>query len=350
MQNKTPEEQKSSVLKSLAIVGFIGLIIVVSWLGMQLVQVLPTAINSLASLADSVYNHTPVEVKTASNKSSVNVDEAYTISWDVPKPVGTFALSYACTPGLAVDIRIDGEIKALNCDTNYNLGSVSAADIVAKSERERFTDFIYTIDFIKTGNTTPAGSGTGRVSIVNPAIEESATETPDTPVTKPEVTLPTTPTTPEEPTIPPTPTKPVVTPKPVAPTYVQEYVYGIPTSNPSGFTDLGTRHLGTGMIIGGRFVLATTIDNDGQGAVQFEVKNIGTKTSAAWNYTVRLPNGEIYNAPMQTPLAPQERLTATIGFSIPNTTGVKSYTVAVSVSSDAKLANNSFSTNVPVGE
>jgi len=127
-------------------------------------------------------------------------------------------------------------------------------------------------------------------------------------------------------------------------------VYGIPTSNPSGFTDLGTRHLGTGMIIGGRFVLATTIDNDGQGAVQFEVKNIGTKTSAAWNYTVRLPNGEIYNAPMQTPLAPQERLTATIGFSIPNTTGVKSYTVAVSVSSDAKLANNSFSTNVPVGE
>ena len=75
-----------------------------------------------------------------------------------------------------------------------------------------------------------------------------------------------------------------------------------------------------------------------------------TKTSAAWNYTVRLPNGEIYNAPMQTPLAPQERLTATIGFSIPNTTGVKSYTVAVSVSSDAKLANNSFSTNVPVGE
>ena len=166
MQNKTPEEQKSSVLKSLAIVGFIGLIIVVSWLGMQLVQVLPTAINSLASLADSVYNHTPVEVKTASNKSSVNVDEAYTISWDVPKPVGTFALSYACTPGLAVDIRIDGEIKALNCDTNYNLGSVSAADIVAKSERERFTDFIYTIDWNGTFARFDPNNGYSRTPLI----------------------------------------------------------------------------------------------------------------------------------------------------------------------------------------
>jgi hypothetical protein len=353
MQKNTQQEQKDGILKSLAIVGFVGLIIVISWLGIQLVQTLPSAINSLASLADSVYNYEPVELTTVSNKSIANVDESFIISWSIPKQTGTFAFSYACAAGLAVDIRTADGIKSINCDTNYNLGNVSSVDIIATSERERFTDLAYNIDFIATDKTEPTGSGSGIVSIVNASIDDSAVvveeETPDevaVATTTPEVPV-TTPTTPTAPTTPTTPTKPITPP---APTYTQEYVYSVPVSNPNGYTDLQARHLGTGSIVNGKFVPSTTIDNDAEGAVRFEVKNIGTKTSSAWSYSAKLPNGETYTAPMQVPLKPQERMTISIGFTMPDSTGKKNYTVAVSITGDNKLTNNSFTSNVQVSD
>ncbi len=342
MQNSTEQQKKDSVLKSLAIVGFVGLIIVISWLGIQLVQVLPNAFSSLASLADSVYNYEEVSLTVVSNKSVVGTGETFTLTWGMPKQTGTFALSYKCAEGLAIDIRDNEGIKSLNCDTNYNIGSVNTVDVIAYAERQRFTDFAYQIDFIPTKAEAPTGNGTGRVSVVNASISDdisdSATSTDeenveeednnDTPVNE---------------------DKPTVT-TPSKPTYTQEYTYGIPTSNPNGYTDLSARHLGSGTIVNGKFVLTNTIDNDSQGAIQFEVKNIGTKTSSAWTYTVKLPNGETYKSPTQTALKPQERSTIAIGFDIPETTGMKTHTVQVIVSSDSKPANNGFTAAVMVTE
>lgn len=351
MQKNTQQEQKDGILKSLAIVGFVGLIIVISWLGIQLVQTLPSAINSLASLADSVYNYEPVELTVVSNKSIANVNESFIISWSIPKESGSFAFSYTCAPGLALDIRSNDGIKSINCDTNYNLGSVSSVDIIATSQRNRFADLAYQIDFIPEDATEPTGSGTGLVSIVNASIEESAVAEEETSeevavaTTTPAVPL-TTPTTPATSTL-TTPVKPVTPP---TPTYKQEFVYSVPVSNPNGFTDLQARHLGTGIIVNGKFVPSTTIDNDAQGAVRFEVKNIGTKTSSAWSYSAKLPNGETYTAPLQVPLKPQERMTISIGFTMPGSTGTKNYTVAVSISGDAKLTNNSFTSNVKISD
>lgn len=342
----TPE--KNSATKSLAIVGFVGLIIVISWLGIQLVQVMPTALSSLASLADSVYNYEPVSLTVVSNKTVANVDEPFTISWNVPRQEGKFAFSYACAEGLSVDLRDQNGIKAINCDTNYDIGSVSSIDLVAKGERSRYTDLAYTIDFITIGHSEPTGNGTGRVSIVNPAIEDTVAvgpvePEPETPVATTTPTNTPATTTPAAPTTPSTPTKPTTT-------YTTEYVYTIPTSDPNGYTDLVARHLGVGAISGGKFISRTTIDNDTEGAIQFEVKNTGTKTSATWNYTVILPNGDTYNSPLQNPLKPQERKTIVIGFPTNEDTGTETYTVAVSVGGDKNLANNSFAERVTVVE
>lgn len=347
MTNNREQKQKDGIMKSLAIVGFIGLIIVIAWLGIQLVKVLPSAFSSLASLADSVYSYDTRGLTTESSKSTASDDESVTISWNVPKRTGTFAFSYQCTEGLAIDMRDSlGAIKALNCDTNYNIGSVSAVDIIASSEKNRFTDLKYRIDFIPSGKEAPLMSDEGTITIVNATI--SAAGTTDVPAA---TTTPAT-TTPVVTEKPATTTKPVVTtpvkPAPAKPVYTQKPVYSLPTSDPNGFTDLVAASLGNGTIVGGVFKNTGTIDNDTTGAIQFEVKNIGTKTSDTWTYTAKLPNGETYSSPTQKALKPNERAVITLGFTISDETGAKRYKVEVTVTPDRNQKNNDFESTVTV--
>ncbi len=351
MTNNREQQQKDGIMKSLAIAGFIGLIIVIAWLGIQLVKVLPNAFTSLASLADSVYNYDTSDLTATSNKGTVSADESVTISWNVPARTGTFAFSYVCAEGLAVDMRDSlGAIKALSCDTNYNIGSVSAIDIVATSEKDRFTDLRYRIDFIPSGKEEPLTSDENTITIVNASISTGgvaevpvATSTPatTTPVVaeKPATSTPTT-----TPVVPVTP-KPTTPAKPV---YVQKPVYGIPASDPKGFTDLSATFIGSGILVGNTFQNNAVIDNDSTGAIQFEVKNIGTKTSNTWTYTAKLPNGETYTSKSQTALKPNERAVITIGFTMDDSVGVKRYDVEVSITPDSNPRNNQFETVVAV--
>ncbi len=353
MNNINEQRQKSSIMKTLAIIGFVGLIIVISWLGIQLVRVLPSAFTSLASLADSVYQFDNDKFAVAANKTMINTSESATISWNVPKRTGTFAFSYECAEGLSLDMRDSlGAIKALTCDTNYNVGSVSALDIIVKSEKGRFADLNYNLDFIPSGKTEPTTNAVGNITVVNPAIsavpapEVPATSTPTT--TAPVVAAPTTTTPSTTPVVTPKPVKPATPAVPTKPTYTQQYTYGIPTSDPKGYTDLAARFLASGIIDGQTFKAIAVIDNDNTGAIQFEVKNIGTKTSTSWTYTAKLPNGEVYTSPSQAALKPNERAVITLGFTMGDTTGVKRYDVEVSVTPDSNQKNNQFETVVAV--
>ncbi len=349
MTNNREQQQKDGIMKSLAIAGFIGLIIVIAWLGMQLVRVLPTAFNSLASLADSVYSYDTRGLETTSTKGTASDGESVTISWNVPKRTGTFAFSYACSEGLAIDMRDSlGAIKSLSCDTNYNIGSVSAIDIVATSEKNRFTDLNYRIDFIPSGKEAPLMTDGSSITIVNATIGTTGTPVAtSTPVT----TAPVVTEKPVEPEKPTTPTKPTTPVKPVAPAkpvYTQKPVYSIPTSNPNGFTDLSVAFVGSGVLVGQTFKATGIIDNDETGAIKFEVKNIGTKTSSTWTYSAKLPNGETYTSPSQPALKPNERAIITLGFTMGDDTGAKRYNVEVSVTPDSNRNNNSFETAVAI--
>jgi hypothetical protein len=57
LMNTDTQSQKERVIKSLAILGLLGLIIIIAWGSVQAVKYFPTAVQSLASLADSVYNY-----------------------------------------------------------------------------------------------------------------------------------------------------------------------------------------------------------------------------------------------------------------------------------------------------
>jgi hypothetical protein len=131
---------------------------------------------------------------------------------------------------------------------------------------------------------------------------------------------------------------------PTTPEYTQEYVYEIPTSNPNGNADLGARYLFIGEIENNQFVPGAIAEN-AAGAVQFEVKNFGTKTSRNWSFTVSLPGGGTYESSSQSPLKPNERAVLTVGFSGAD---VRSHTfqVEVDLASDSNQGNNDFAQRV----
>ncbi len=357
MEKNTDNKGKDGMLKTLAIGGFIGLIIIIAWLGIQLISFMPGAFTSLASLADSVYNYKPVEIVVVSNKAVANAGEAFTLSWNKPKQDGSFTFSYTCIEGVSVEVRATQDnIKTVTCDEDFNIGAVDTIDLSVNSERNRFTEIPYTIAFIPSKSAEPAAFTDKTITVVNAMISPvvvTATTTPVaviTPDLKPVVVVK------PEPKLEPVKTTPIPVPKPVTPkpttpkpVVVSTPIYSIPVSNPKGYTDVGVRILAIGtMNSNGRFVAANTIDNDAQGAIQFEIKNFGTKTSNSFTYTATLPNGTVYKSPTQTALKPNERMVATIGFETDDMTSVESFEVIVTISGDTNRTNNQFTSKVSI--
>lgn len=349
------QKKKDSILKSLAIAGFIGIIILIAWLSIQLVSFIPGAFSSLASIAEglSQYNQTTEQntsltpITVTSNTTLVKAGDTVELSWANTLVPGSYTFSYKCTDGIAVDItNIDG-IKSIACDTNYNIGNTNLLSLTIDSEKERYADMNYTISFLGTNDVDPRALGTSSVTVINSEIQSilvvNEVKTEETsPVVEPVTETPTE-VEPVNPT--PTVTTPEVvtppTPKPATPTYEQEYVYTIPTSDPNGRTDISTKFLNTGNIIGKTFVAGAIKQNE-TGAIQFEVKNLGTKTSGDWTFAVTMPNGSTYNSAKQTPLKPNERAVLTIGFT---TTNVANHTFVVTTDepTDTTTLNDGFS-------
>lgn len=353
------QQKRGSLLKPLAIVGFIGIIILIAWLSVQLVRVAPGAFASLASLAESLNKDQSlsaeatkqtVPLTVTSNTTLSNTGEEITISWGTPSVPGTFTFSYACTEGIAIDlVNVDG-LRSIDCDTNYNIGNVTDLTITVDSAKERYADVTYTISFLGTNDTVPRASGSAVLTIVNSAIQNILVTAPDMeaapePVwTEPVSPAPTPTVVPpraeENITVTPAVT-PVVTPTPTAPpTYEQEFIYTIPTSDPQGRTDLSVRFLDTGMITNETFTTGAVRSGD-QGAIRFEVKNLGTKTSGTWSYSVTLPTGSRYESSAQLPLKPNERAVLTIGFPTGTETEHR-FVVLVNEATDQNRSNDRF--------
>lgn len=349
MNTIPPENQnKDTILKSLAVGGFIGLIIVIAWLGIQLVHVLPTAFTSLASIADTVYNYEEVTIDITKSTEVANVGESFSLSWQVPKTPGDFMFSYTCTDGVAVDLRTVGSaIAPVTCGQPYRLGNVSGVDVSVSAEKNRFTDIPYTISFVPRGAESAVTTTAGTITVVNASISTPPVATiPDIPTATP----PTEPVTTPPPVTPvTTPTKPVVKPKPTTkPITTQTYSYVIPVSNPNGFTDLAATMSRIGTISNGTFLSNGVIDNDTSAALLFEIKNTGTKTSDTFTYTVLLPNGTSYTSPTQVALKPNERARIALGFDVGDIIGTKSFSVSVGNAGESNLGNNGFTGSVTI--
>lgn len=351
MNNVSPEK-KGSVLKTLAITGFFAIIILIAWLSIQLVNVLPGAFNSLASLAEGVsqYQQSIVETEptvplvVTSNTTLVNTGGTVDISWNTAQANGSYVFSYECTEGVAIDLLSADGTQSIECNSQYNLGDTDSVSLAIDSVKNRYTDVTYSVSFLETEDTEPRATGDATLTVVNSNVSNLVIETEEvvdeiTGTNEDNIATNTEETTQNSDT-------PVVSaPTPTTPVYEQEFVYTIPTSDPNGRTDLATRFLFTGTIENNVFTPGV-IDTDETGAIQFEVKNLGSKTSGNWTFSVSLPNGGTYESASQKPLKPNERAVLTIGF---QAAGVSSHTFEVSVATtgDTASLNNQFKTFVP---
>lgn len=336
MNNVTPE-RKQNVLKSLALAGLLAIIIFIAWVSVQIVSVFPNAVSSLASLADSVYSYDPRDEKDITLTTPVNdakSGETITIAWDRPLQTGTYAFTFTCQEGVAVEIKTsENTFGNAECNKSYDLGGVDAADIVIVSEKNYQVDFNYTLAYLKTNSTESTAKTSQSFVVTNDRLAPAEDE-----VTVNDETI--TPTTPEpevagEAT--PTPT-PVTSGTPVT-TY--EYTYAIPVSNPNGYTDLSVSYKGIGRINNsGIFINTGVVRKDEAGAIQFVVHNLGTKTSEEWSFEAVLPGGVTFNSKDQDPLKPNERATLTFNFPAINETSVQKFSFEIEVDKDTNSKND----------
>jgi hypothetical protein len=362
----TETKVKRPVRTVLIIVTFVFAVAAVAWLSVKIVNKLPNSFASLASLAESVKEYESTNGSDSNSDSDgkmndmlivtsdtnvVVAGEQVRLAWTEATTPGSYVFSYGCTDGVAIDLKDGSGERSISCDTNYNLGDVNTVSLSIDSEKERYVDIPYKLAFLATNDTEPRASDDAILTVVNNRIQSGKTE--ETEVTSPAVTpepefvvtppvvnpTPATPTSPSNPTAPTTPTKP---------TYTQEFTYEIPVSNPNGKADLSTKFLNIGKIVNNKFV-AQAVDNDSSGAVQFEVKNLGTKTSEKWSYTVSLPSGDTYESPTQNALKPNERAVITIGFGESDETSY-TFNVSAKVSGDVSNANNTFKKSVKFTE
>lgn len=343
MNDVTQQKNRETILKSLAITGFISIIVLIAWASVKLVNLVPSAFSSLASLAESMSQFEKKELSkdselatftVTSNTKLIDTKNIINLSWSTTDTPGSFVFNYQCVDGVSIDLVNVTGIGAINCDSNYNIGNTDKLSLLVNSEKTRYQDVNYSISFLGTNDTAPRAIGKANFTIINTDITDLDSNT--------EVVIETSPEESTNENIVAT-TSESTAPSPVKPTpvYEQEFVYTIPTSDPNGKTDLATKFIAFGNIVGNTFVKGE-IKQAKNGAIQFEVKNYGTKTSAKWTYTVTLPTGETYNSVEQAALKPNERAVITIGFPTSDKTSFN-FKVNVLEKTDKNLLNNQFS-------
>ena len=338
MNTDTPQK-KEAILKSLAIVGFFVIIGLVAWLAVQAVSYAPKAFSSLASIAEgldqykSALGENDKDLTITSDKETVEVGKPLIVSWGKNEQPGTYAFSYDCLDGVDVEIVETEGLRAITCDTIFDLGNTNTVTIVVDSKNKTVDTLTYSIIFTHENNPELTRSGSAQVAVNSADTQKPTKDTDGTlgqndqsdfveDVVKTEPTA----------TTPPTPKKPA----PQKPTYT----YTLPVSDPNGRVDVGTSFVNIGDIKNGAFVTGS-IHKGKDGAFQFQVKNYGTKTSAPWTYTVTLPDKDTYNSPTQAPLKPTEEAFISLGFPT-GTDSSHTFVVTVKVADDKNIANNSF--------
>lgn len=351
MNNQVPEERKVALTKTFAIVGFVAIILFAVWLSVQVVSLMPSAFSSLASLADGVYNYKPNSDMMVTTKNSVvNASETFTINYTTASEDGLYTFSYECVDGVALSVMVENTFVATNCDTPVAIDGSGSTELSIESEKQRFTDVAFTITF--TGVDGAELAADNQVTIVNASIPTTVAvatgaETDDSisigtisdiqtgtypePEVAGESVSPTTPITVGQPEI------------------VEEFIYAIPTSDPNGTVDLAVRFLGVGILTDNNTFIRTGVIGLGQtGSFQFEVKNLGTKTSDEWSYETTMPGDIDYESDTQAPLKPNERAVITLGFTGLTQTGVESFGAAIETDEDVLESNNHFISAVTI--
>lgn len=271
------EPRASLVSNTLAILGFIIVIVIVLW-----------GLFHIASLSapwfSSLFNKGGSSIQVTA-PATVTSGTAFPISWKYStSEKGTYAFLYQCKDVVHFQtVGAGGATSTVPCGAAFTVATTNNALIVTPQlSGTASTSVPLSIVFIPSATTSPQVQGSATVVVqpwtaattTPPVVVQPSTPTPITPV------MPVTPATPTTPT---TPTAPAST----------------------GPADLSVH------------ITSVIPDGSGGAVATFDIGNEGLGSTGTYTFTAQLPtsDGYLYNSPLQSSLAPGDHIVNTLRFS-----------------------------------
>ena len=267
---------------TIAIIGFIILIVIAVW---GLVH----GARLSGSWFTSLFNRSAPAITLTAPKSA-NSGTPFSISWKyTTSDKGMYAFLYQCKTGL--QFQTPGPTGAMNnipCGAAYSVSSTnSTLSLTPFISGYASTSVPLSLIFI------PSATGTRAEGAATIAINSGAA-----PITPPTITS-------QQPSLPSEPSTPPVNDTVSAPVR-------------TGPADLLVQITAVGMIdpVTGEFVHRLPVSPNDMAAVQFDISNIGGRTTGTWYFTAQLPtqSGYLYTSLAQAPLAPDGHIENTLRF------------------------------------
>lgn len=291
------EPRASLVSNTLAIVGFIIVIVIVLW---GLFHIARLGVPWLSSL----FGDRAASIQVTA-PASVTSGVPFTVSWKYStSEKGTYAFLYQCKDIAHFQSSVGGAVMTIPCGAAFTLPAANNSLLLTPQlSGTASTSVPLSIVFIPSATSTSSGQATKQVQgnatvIVNPATTPPATPPPAT--TTPPMQQPTT-------------TPPVVQNPPAS----------------AGPADLSVQ------------ILSVVPDGAGGGIATFDIGNDGLSATGVYSFTAQLPmeGGRLYSSQPQASLAPGDHVVNTLRFS-QAASGIFSVVVDAGTKNEARTDNN----------
>jgi len=297
--NPQGERMKSTLIRGLAVVGFIAILLVGLWGTVQVVKLAPRVFSNLASVTSFTSVFVPKETITINTPNSlISSGTTFELMWNhVGKPKsGAYTFAYACKEGLSFQIPKEGEApEEILCDSPFTFSYENTSLFLTPiSAVTRFVDVPIIITSLnELGESTTLDDSF--LTVVNESVSGSSLPLPESETAN--------------------------TQNQLTQGKKKDEVFPISDSRSSsdanGRVDLKVNIINTGTVgSDGTFTATSSINFTGKGAIQFSVTNIGSKTSDNWTFNAVLPTFpmHIFHSTNQKALAPGDRIDFTLGF------------------------------------
>ncbi len=267
-------QNKPNVLMRVGVI--IGILIILFVITIGIIKLVPKALNSLANIRLSFSSLFKPSEKLSLSLSPVSIPtgDSTTLSFtnNAKDTKGTYTFSYECQNGVKIFYKNGSAINDFNCNFPYPVSPVNNSIILIGTAPLGVTSKVpLTLSFDPEGtSTTEVLKGTTSLTISN--TNKEPTPTPS--VTSVPTATPVSTGTPQA--------TPYVTPI-TTPTYV-------PPSE-TGFADLSIRLVDQGIIdpVSRQFISTRNYTAADAVVLKFQISNIGTKRTGAWNFRTTQP-------------------------------------------------------------
>ena len=299
---------KDLTIKVLSVIGGIAIVAGVLWVGARGLVLFPNVGSALATAVASVQSlFIPAErivVSTVDNQ--IVVRKPFTLTWEhrAKKVDGSYTLSYECIDSVHLARRSAGTDTTLFCNTPTPLtDGENSVTLVPVGTVNGVATVSVTVHFTPNDTIGVSREGTLSLLVQDEYLDTATSTTTTTATTTTSTSTQTTVVTPVGQTI----SIPVITP---------------PFSDPNGKPDLAPRVIAFGLVDTktGKFTevdeIPHKLPSGKRGAIQFEIRNDGTKESGKWKFEIALPTSPsyTYKSTNQQSLFPGDRIEYVIGF------------------------------------